>query len=541
MDAVAGIFEQDALAGEVVADGVSLLEVAAFAGVVAGSNLEVDFFVGELIGVTEMFGGLLLDSFELGPGEGSAGDVGVAIGEHVENGVEAGEEGKNLCGVVGLQGALVGGRVGSADEIKDGGAGFGGVEVVAESIVEGLVGGGGVGVESGIASRWEGSVGETAMERAEALDGTGGFDETAESEVELMAIRDGGKQEANGGGFVTLQEQIAKGEEIAFGFRHLAAFDEEEADVHPVAGEGLAGGGFRLRDFVFVMGEHEVFAAEVEVEAVAEKFARHSRALDMPAGATGTDGRLPEIFVGLGSFPEGEVAGAVFVVFVEVYAGAVFHAGEVAFGELAVAGESGDAEVPGAIFGAIGEAFVGEGLDHGDHLGNVFGGTDHVLGALDGEEVHVLKKCLGEFRSVFGDGEAGGSRVADDLVVDVGDVHDVIEGEAFHEERATENVHVNEGAEVANVAVVIHGRAAGVDADALAVFGEELFLLAGEGVEEADGHEGNVVAERLFRFYSASEGWAVSEGSARRCATNFGQAAAAIMAALSVLRPGVGK
>ncbi len=73
MDAVAGVFEQNALGGEFVADGVGLLEVAAFAGVVAGSNLQVNFFVGELIGVTEMFGGLLLDSLELRPRQGQRG------------------------------------------------------------------------------------------------------------------------------------------------------------------------------------------------------------------------------------------------------------------------------------------------------------------------------------------------------------------------------------------------------------------------------------------------------------------------------------
>ena len=69
---------------------------------------------------------------------------------------------------------------------------------------------------------------------------------------------------------VALEEEVAEGVEVALGLGHLSAFDEEEADVHPVAGEGLAGGALGLGDLVLVVGEHEVFAAGVEVEGFAE-------------------------------------------------------------------------------------------------------------------------------------------------------------------------------------------------------------------------------------------------------------------------------
>ena len=125
------------------------------------------------------------------------------------------------------------------------------------------------------------------------------------------------------------QDQVADGVEVAEALRHLLAFDEQKARVKPIAGELLAAERFGLGDFVFVMGKDKVFAAGVQVEAGAELLHRHDRALDVPAGTAGADGGIPRGFAGLGSFPEGEVAGAVFFVFVDVDAGAVGHAGEI--------------------------------------------------------------------------------------------------------------------------------------------------------------------------------------------------------------------
>ena len=61
-------------------------------------------------------------------------------------------------------------------------------------------------------------------------------------------------------------------------------------------------------------------------------------------------------------------------------------------------------------------------------------------------------------------GMPGGGGVADDLVVDVGDVHDVVDGEAVQREDAAQHVDVQKGAEVADVAVVVDGGAAAVQA-----------------------------------------------------------------------------
>ena len=129
------------------------------------------------------------------------------------------------------------------------------------------------------------------------------------------------------------------------------------------------------------MREDEVFAAGVEVEAGAELLHRHDGAFDVPAGTAGADRGLPRSFAGLGSFPESEVAGAVFFVFVDVDAGAVGHAGKIFFRELAVLGKFGDAEIIGAVVGAVGETLLHQLGDELGHLLDVLGGADEAWAA----------------------------------------------------------------------------------------------------------------------------------------------------------------
>ena len=92
--------------------------------------------------------------------------------------------------------------------------------------------------------------------------------------------------------------------------------------VQPEADERFAGERFRLRDFVFVMGKRQVDAAGVDVERFAQVLHRHHGALDVPAGTAGAERRFPGGFAVLLRFPENEVAGVGFVVFVDVDAGA---------------------------------------------------------------------------------------------------------------------------------------------------------------------------------------------------------------------------
>ena len=78
------------------------------------------------------------------------------------------------------------------------------------------------------------------------------------------------------------------------------------ARVQPVPRE-LVARAFGLRDLVLVVREHEVVAAAVDVEAVAEDLERHRRALDVPAGPARAPRRRPRRLAGLRRLPQREV------------------------------------------------------------------------------------------------------------------------------------------------------------------------------------------------------------------------------------------
>ena len=90
--------------------------------------------------------------------------------------------------------------------------------------------------------------------------------------------------------------------------------------MQPEARERFAGERFRLRDFVFVMREDQIDAAGVDIQRLAQVLDGHHGALDVPAGAAGADGGVPERLAFLGGFPEGEIARVGLFVLVHVHA-----------------------------------------------------------------------------------------------------------------------------------------------------------------------------------------------------------------------------
>ena len=115
--------------------------------------------------------------------------------------------------------------------------------------------------------------------------------------------------------------------------------------VQPVAREVLAGGGFALGDFVFVMREGQVDAAGVNVQRFAQIFHGHGGAFDVPAGAAGTDRVSQKCSPGFGRFPEREVAGAFLLVAIVVHARAGLDAADVNVGKFAVVRKFRDAVI----------------------------------------------------------------------------------------------------------------------------------------------------------------------------------------------------
>src|SRR5690606_2675254 len=82
-----------------------------------------------------------------------------------------------------------------------------------------------------------------------------------------------------------LREHGGDGEAVAERLAHLLAGGRDPRVVHPVGGKPLAGGA-GLGLLVLMVREAQIHAATVDVEGVAEIFAGHRRALDVPAGST---------------------------------------------------------------------------------------------------------------------------------------------------------------------------------------------------------------------------------------------------------------
>ena len=92
---------------------------------------------------------------------------------------------------------------------------------------------------------------------------------------------------------VAATEELVEGDEVAEGLAHLLAVDGNHVIVHPVAAGAVAGDGGLLGNLAFVVGEHEVHSAAVDVEGLAEIFGAHGGALGVPAGETVAPGGRP--------------------------------------------------------------------------------------------------------------------------------------------------------------------------------------------------------------------------------------------------------
>ena len=141
-----------------------------------------------------------------------------------------------------------------------------------------------------------------------------------------------------------------------------------------------------------------------------------------------------------------------------------------------------------AIVGAVGVALVDQGLDHGDHLTDVFGGARLVGHRQHAQRLQIIQIVLRRTGGQVGDGNAGLQRAGDDLVIDVGDVADKgdIRDAEIVAQQAVQHVEVDRRAGIAQMRKVVDRGAAEVDADPARDHGLEGFKLPGQGVGQAD-------------------------------------------------------
>ena len=158
-------------------------------------------------------------------------------------------------------------------------------------------------------------------EDADALQGVLGGLQALEAEVVEPAVVVALDGEAEGDGIEALVHEVAQGVEVAQALGHLLAFHQQELAVDPEVHPGVVQAALALGDLVLVVGEDEVHAAAVDVDALAQELHAHGRALDVPAGAARSPGALPGGLAGLGGLPEHEVGDGIPLVLVGVDTG----------------------------------------------------------------------------------------------------------------------------------------------------------------------------------------------------------------------------
>ena len=298
------------------------------------------------------------------------------------------------------------------------------------------------------------------------------------AEVQGAAVVVGNEEEAQGIGAVVFQDVLDQ-EEVVQGLAHLFRIDGDEAVVEPVFDHGfLAGEGFGLGDFVFMVREDEVAAAAVEIEGIAEVFIAHSRTFDVPARTAFAPRAVPRRFARFSPFPESEVHGIVFAV-VDFDAGAGHHVVEAAAAQFAVVVKFFDAVID-VVVDDIGIAFVDEGLDHVDDFIHVFRNAGIFVGPADMELVHNFEvRCdIAVGNGIPRDAFAVGG--VDDLVVDVGEVLDVRDFIAQVFQIAFDDVPCDERTGIAHVGMIVRRDSADIHLDLARRNGYEGFFLAGQ-------------------------------------------------------------
>ena len=189
----------------------------------------------------------------------------------------------------------------------------------------------------------------------------------------------------------------------------------------------------------------------------------------MPSGATFSPRTGPKVgaILWFARFPEGKIGDTFLVVFVFVagHGGPVAQFAGVQMGEPAVAGETGEFEIDGAIIRGVGMALGHQRLDHGDLLGKVFDGAGFDVGRSAAEGGAVGMKGVAPFGRESGQRLAGGFRAADGFVIHVRQIAHVARRQSGGFDHATKDVLDDKRAEVSDMSRAIDGRAAAVEAE----------------------------------------------------------------------------
>src|SRR5438445_2984505 len=133
-------------------------------------------------------------------------------------------------------------------------------------------------------------------------------------------VRVGDEKKANRERVVSCGDEVAQGRKAPSAFRHLLpAGLREMLRVEPHPREWLVVRRLGLRDLVLMVREHQVYAAAMDIEGVAQVALAHRRALDVPARPPAPEWRIPSsstlVISSLRLLPQRKVADRLLVIF----------------------------------------------------------------------------------------------------------------------------------------------------------------------------------------------------------------------------------
>ncbi len=263
---------------------------------------------------------------------------------------------------------------------------------------------------------------------------------------------------------------------IAKGLGHLLHAHVQEAVVHPVVGVALGVvGAHALGHLVLVVGEDQVVATAVDVDGQAQRLFDHRRAFDVPAGPSRTEGARPHRLARLRRLPEHEVGG-VLLVRRDLHPGAVDHLVQRPARELAVVG-------------------IGLGVEQHVALGGVGGVVAHQPADHVDDRVHRLRGARLEGRRQRAQARHVGVVGVEVARRDHLDRHALVGGLLVDvvlaiqpAQQAEQHVERHHRPGVADVREVVDRRPADIHRHSVWVDRNEVPLLAGHGVVQAQVH-----------------------------------------------------
>ena len=157
-------------------------------------------------------------------------------------------------------------------------------------------------------------------------------------------------------------------------------------------------------------------------------------------------------------------------------------------GEPSIGGKFADRIVDAPVGTPIGEALVEEFLNEEDHLGDVVGRGRIVLDGLNREGFQIFEKSDSERLDETLQRDIARDRPCEGLVVDVGQIHRLLDCNPEKLDGAPEEILEDVGPKIADMGEVVDGRSAGVHPEFAAVKRSDDLFFSRFGVEQFELH-----------------------------------------------------